>query len=117
MQMGFSIAQYAFNSKSKALIYDSLNKLLQTKRIKLLDVPEIRQQLSQLNKKRTALGQVQIAAPPGKKDDIATVCALLAHVSLMNYPTVNVTRKEPSLFQQLVAKHKKRTEEAAWDGW
>ena len=117
MQMGFSIMQQTFSSKSKALIYDSLNKLLQTKRIKLLDVPEIRQQLSQLNKKRTALGQVQIAAPPGKKDDIATVCALLAHVSLMNYPTVSVTRKEPSLFQQLVAKHKKRTEEATWDGW
>jgi hypothetical protein len=117
MQMGFSIVQHTFSSKSKAAIYDSLNKLLQTRRIKLLDVPEIRQQLSQLNKKRTALGQVQIAAPPGRKDDIATVCAMLAHVSLMNYPTVSVKKAEPSLFQQLVAQNKKKTEELRWDGW
>lgn len=114
-QHGFSIVETQFNARSKAKIYGSLEKMLHSKRIRFLDVPEIRQQLSQLNKKNTALGSVQIAAPPGKKDDIATVCALLAHITMQYHPTILAEKKEPSLYEHLVNQHKRNTKERAWD--
>ncbi len=114
-QHGFAIVETSFNARSKAKIYGSLEKALHAKRIRLLDVPEIRQQLSQLNKKNTALGNVQIAAPPGKKDDVATVVALLAHVALQYVPTILTEKKEPSLFERLVSQTAKKHKERVWD--
>lgn len=114
-EAGFSIIQQQFTSQSKAKIYGSLVQLLKTKRIRLLDIPTIRQQLSQLNQKQTAGGNVHIGAPPGKKDDIATVCALMAHVALKYMPQITVKKQEPTLFQQMVARTKQRKEEAGWD--
>lgn len=117
MRHGFSIVGHDFTGRSKVKIYGSLEQLLKTKKIRLLDVKEIRQQLSQLNKMHTALGNIQIGAPKGKKDDVATVIALLAHIGLEYLPEVRETPKPQSLFQQLVMQHKRRQQEAehAWD--
>lgn len=114
-QHGFSIVETSFNARSKAKIYGSLEKALHAKRIRLLDVPEIRQQLSQLNKKNTALGNVQIAAPPGKKDDVATVVALLAYMALQYVPTILSEKKEPSLFERLSSQIARKHKEGMWD--
>lgn len=111
----FSIIMEQFTSSSKAKIYGSLTQMMKSKRIQFLDIPEIRQQLTQLNQKRTALGNVQIGAPPNKKDDIATVVALLAHVALKYQPQVIVRPKAPTLYQQLVSKNKQKQLEAGWE--
>ena len=37
------------------------------------------QELKQLEKRKTATGHIQIAAPPGKKDDMAMALALAAY--------------------------------------
>lgn len=115
MRHGFTIVGHDFTGRSKAKIYGSLEQLLKTKKIRLLDIAEIRQQLSQLNKVHTALGNVQIGAPKGKKDDIATVIALLAHIGLEYLPQIYEAPKPQSLFQQLVQQHKQKQLEA--EGW
>lgn len=107
-QQGFEIIGQDFTGRSKAKIYGSLEQLLKTQRIRLLDVPEIRQQLSQLNKKNTALGNVQIGAPPGKKDDVATVVALLAHITLQYQPVRREVKRDPTLFEYNVQKIRER---------
>ena len=84
-------------------------------RIRFLDLPVIRQQLSQLNQKQTALGNVQIGAPPGKHDDVATVCALLAHVALKAAPQIVIAPRKVSLFEQLVTQHKKKQIDMGWE--
>lgn len=112
---GFSIIMQQFTSSSKAKIYGSLTQLMKSGRIRFLDLPVIRQQLSQLNQKQTALGNVQIGAPPGKHDDVATVCALLAHVALKAAPQVVIKPREISLFEQLVTQHKKKQIDMGWE--
>lgn len=113
-QHNFAISEVTFSSKSKAKIYNSLEKALHAKRVRFLDIPEIRQQLSQLNKKNTALGTVQIAAPPGKKDDVATVCALLVHMAQQHMPTILVEKKEPTLFERLSGQIQRKNKEDRW---
>lgn len=115
LKHGFVIQGHDFTGRSKAKIYGSLEQLLRTKKLRLLDRPEIRAQLSQLNKVHTALGNVQIAAPKGRKDDVATAVALLAHIGLDYVPQIINKRENQSLFQQLVAQHKQKMKEA--EGW
>lgn len=115
LKHNFSIVGHDFTGRSKAKIYGSLEQLLKTKKIRLLDRSEIRQQLSQLNKVNTALGNVQIAAPKGKKDDVATAVALLAHIGLQYLPQIHETPKPQSLFEELVGQHKRKMKEA--EGW
>lgn len=114
--LGFAIIGHDFTGISKVKIYGSLEQLLRTGRIRLLDQPVIRQQLSQLNKKLTALRNVQIGAPPGKKDDVATVCALGAHMSLQYLPAWIEAKPEKSHFQTVVDSiEHKRTKGDRWD--
>jgi hypothetical protein len=65
-QRQFTIVGEDFTAKSKAKIYGSLEVLVKQKRMKLLDHPEIYDELVRLEKKRTPQGTVQIGAPPGK---------------------------------------------------
>lgn len=112
---GFSIIGHDFTGRSKAKIYGSLEQLLRTKKLRLLDIPEIRQQLSMLNKQHTALGNVQIAAPKNRKDDVATAIALLAHIGLQYLPNVVEPVKELSVYDQIMQKHEQRSRGTRWD--
>lgn len=116
-QQGFSIIGNDFTGQSKAKIYGSLETLLKTQRIRLLAVPEIRQQLSQLNKKQTAGNTVYIGAPPGKKDDIATVVAMMSHLALQHYPSVQSVKPEETVFQREKRKIEQRMKEPRWDSY
>jgi hypothetical protein len=78
----FSIIGEDFTAKSKAKIYGSLEVLIKQKRMRLLDHPEIYDELVRLEKKRTPNGTVQIGAPAGKYDDVAAVIALATYQAI-----------------------------------
>lgn len=111
----FSILGHDFTGRSKAKLYGSLLHLLRTKRIQLLDIPVITSQLTQLQKKLNPMGQISIAAPSGKHDDVASVIALGIHAALQNAPSVLPVRKEPTLFElgvQSIMRKRHQSEEA-----
>lgn len=99
-QHNFTIIGNDFTGKSKAKMYGSLIQLLRTKKIKLLDIPVVYQQLTQLQKKLNAMGGVAIAAPNGKHDDVASVIALGCTAALQAYPTPKPVEKKKTLFQE-----------------
>lgn len=117
LQQGFSILGHDFTGQSKSKIYGSLEQLLKTQRIRLLDRSEIRQQLAMLNKKLTAGGSVQIGAPIGRKDDVATVTALMAHLALQHYPTFIVQKPQESVQAREIRKIKAKQKEPRWDSY
>jgi hypothetical protein len=99
-QHKFSIIGHDFTGKSKAKMYGSLIQLLRTYKIKLLDIPIIYQQLTQLQKKLNAMGGISVAAPPGKHDDVASVIALGCTVALQAYPMPKLVKKSKTLFDE-----------------
>jgi len=86
LRLGFIIEGVPFKASNKAMIYGSLQQLLNQRRIKLLDNSELLKELRQLEKKLTSGGVVQISAPNGQYDDLATVTALCANKCLWLTP-------------------------------
>jgi hypothetical protein len=111
LQRGIALYRLVFSNQSKLGIYGSLLQLLRNQHIELLDVPIIRSQLSQLQKKYTALNQVQISAPPGKHDDVATVVALLAKMTLQLKPSIKVEKKPMTHLEKAIAAKQARERE------
>lgn len=114
-QRNFTIIGNDFTGKSKAKMYGSLIQLLRTSRLKLLDMPVIYQQLTQLQKKLNAMGGVAIAAPHGRHDDVASVIALGCSAALMAYPMPKPIAKVHTMFQEglaCIARRTANTEEA-----
>jgi hypothetical protein len=117
LQLGFSIIGHDFTGKSKAKLYGSLSKALQLKQLKLLDIPVIYQQLVLLQKKLNPMGGVMISAPSGKRDDVATVVALGAGMSLQMLPQFEPkVRREPTLVAMGLAQIKRQQIEARNEG-
>ena len=110
LQHNFAIMGNDFTGKSKAKMYGSLLNLMRTGKVQLLDLPVIHSQLSQLQKKMNALGNVQIAAPQGRHDDVASVIALGTSVALLHMPTIERPKKVPTLFEEgLACIHRKNS--------
>ena len=112
-----------FTGRSKAKILGSLQQLLNTKRLKLLD-PRVNrhadaqaQQLRGLERKLTANGTVQIAAPQGRKDDLAMVLALACYKAIWQLASgpVEEVEKPPTVHERCLATIEKRKREAAGD--
>lgn len=116
LQHNLSIIGNDFTGKSKAKMYGSLLHLLRTDKIQLLDLPIIYQQLTQLQKKLNPMGSVQIAAPPGRHDDVASVIALGATVALMHLPSISAPPKAKTLYQEGMECIRRRQKQAveAW---
>lgn len=103
MRRGFIIEGVPFKATNKAMIYGSLQQLLNQRRIKLLDHSETLKELRQLERKLSGGGVVQIAAPQGCYDDLATVVALCANKCLWLAPTPKEEpKKEPSVHERIV---------------
>lgn len=117
MQHNFTITGHDFTGRAKAKLYGSLLHLLRTKKIKLLDIPVVTTQLTQLQKKLNPMGQISIAAPAGKHDDVASVIALGTLVALQNRPNYKPPAKTPTLFEiGLAAITRRRTQsEEVWN--
>jgi hypothetical protein len=116
-QRNFTIIGHDFTGKSKAKMYGSLIQLLRTQKLKLLDIPVIYQQLTQLQKKLNAMGGVSIAAPPGKHDDVASVIALGCTVAMQAYPVAKPVSRTRTLFEDgldCIRRKQAAAQEEAW---
>lgn len=116
-QHRFTIIGNDFTGKSKAKMYGSVVQLLRTGKLKLLDLPIIYQQLTQLQKKLNAMGGVSIAAPNGKHDDVASVVALGCTVALQAFPVAKPITKQKTLFDEGVDCIRRRAASADQDMW
>lgn len=87
LNMGFTIIGVDFTGSSKSKIYGSFRMLVNQRRIRLLDNASLYSQLVAIEKKSTPQGNVQISAPPGKKDDAAAATALAVHQCLWLLPS------------------------------
>lgn len=98
---GFSIEGQDFTGRSKQKIFGSLQQLLNQKRIRLLDKPEMLQELASLERKHLPTGGVQISAPRGRHDDQAAVLALAAYKAVWLLPLVKKVEEDrpPTLFE------------------
>ncbi len=116
MRKGFNIVGNDFTSKSKQKMYGSLKNLFRINKIRLLDKPIIYQQLTRLQRKLTPMGSVQISAPSGAHDDVASVIALGAECAIQLYPTKMVDKVEPSQWDICLAdiKRKSKGRDGGW---
>lgn len=108
---GFQLEKVHFTGGTKAAMYGSLQQLINTKRLQLLDHKEQYKELVQLEKTLTTGGTVKIAAPSGKHDDIATVVALCAHNCLLMIPDLPQQKidRPPTPFEQIQAQIKRKS--------
>jgi hypothetical protein len=82
LDRNFVINGYDFTGKSKGQITGSFKVLVNQARLRLLDNEAVIDQLKQLQRRVLQSGNVQIAAPPGKHDDLAMVLILAARIVL-----------------------------------
>ena len=90
-QFGFALEEVHFSATSKAEIYANLQQVLNQGRLHLLDHDETINELKSIEKRNTQGGGVQIGAPDGKYDDMATVIALAVHEAVWMLP-----KKDPT---------------------
>ncbi len=95
LEYGFALEGVTFTNMSKAGIYGNLQQLLNQKRLLLLDEAISLRELRSLEKKMTQGGIVQIGAPTGGHDDLATVIALSADKAVWMLP--QEAKPEPKL--------------------
>lgn len=119
-QNGFSIQEVTFSSASKAEIYGNLQALLNQGRLRLLDDAETLNELKMIEKKLSPGGSVQIQAPDGKHDDMATVIAIAAKEAVWLMPKEEVEEKKPPTMierhiQQEAEKRRRIIASSEWD--
>jgi hypothetical protein len=84
-ERGFEIFPVKFTSKSKAELYGNLQQLFLQKRIRLVDDYELIRELKSLERTLTSGGAIQISAPPGQHDDMATVLVIAAAQAMWDF--------------------------------
>ena len=108
LQRGLSLEPTTFTASSKAAIFGSLQQLVGQKRLHLLDHGETLHELSMLERRLSANGLVQIRAPEGQHDDLATVVALVCYKSLWLMPLAQEEATEPTAFDRCQAQIARR---------
>lgn len=113
------LSEVAFTGGNKATIYGDLQQLLHQGRLRLLDDYETTKELKTLERKLTGGGAMQISAPAGLHDDMATVLAIAVHKAMwFNAPPIEENvQKEPTIFELCMATIKKEQNETkeSWD--
>lgn len=100
-EMGVSLQEFKFTGTAKSSLYGNLQQLVNQRRIRFVDYPELLKELKSLERRLTHGGLVRVAAPEGMFDDLATVCALVAHgVTWMLPMQVPPPDPEPTLHQR-----------------
>jgi hypothetical protein len=119
--LGFTIEGVDFTGRSKQKIFGSLQQLLNQKRLRLLDKPEMLQELAALERRYLPNGGVQISAPRGRHDDQAAVLAIATFKAVWLLPMKRQAddNKTPTLFEQGRAslQRKRAFAGAGWDDW
>jgi len=106
LQRNIYLENVDYTGRSKAKIVGSLQQLVNTKRIKLLD-PRLNthaatqmEQLRQLERRLTAQGNVQISAPGNKHDDMAMVLSLACYKAVWQLATPAEQTEKPKTHVQ-----------------
>src|SRR3990167_3562286 len=94
LQRGLSLEPTTFTASSKAAIFGTLQ---------LLDHGETLHELGMLERHLSHNGLVQIRAPEGQPDDLATVIALVCHKCLWLMPLPQEVEREPTVFERCQA--------------
>lgn len=106
LDMDLMVVGEDFTSKSKPKILNTLQQIINQQKLITLDdtlSPEakvLNQELIQLERTQTGMGNMKIAAPNGKHDDMAMVMALACYKTIRTSPSVTeeVVYQEPSIF-------------------
>lgn len=116
---GFAIESMSFTGINKGSIYANLQALVNQQRIVLLDHPEALKELRSLERKLTKTGVIQIAAPVGQYDDIASAIALATHKTAWMLPALEkAPAREPSHQERIEAQiARKRTQNLGSEVW
>jgi len=88
IKKGFSIVGHDFTGVSKSKITGSFKMVLDQDRVRLLDHELQKDQLFKLQKQVLQSGQIRIAAPPGKHDDLAMVLMLASRIVMWLFTTL-----------------------------
>lgn len=120
LQQGLALREITFSGRSKAAIYGSLQQLLNTRRLRLLDHAETLRELLLIERENLQAGTVRIAAPRGEHDDMATVVALAAHGAIWLLPATEAAKPEPEsfhtqAFKQVEMKRRHVAHAGDWD--
>lgn len=118
---GIFIEGVAFRATNKASIYGSLVQLLHQQRMQLVDDEELVRELKALERKLSSTGVVQIGAPQGLHDDLATVTALAAYKCLFYLPDApkaqDESQKEKSVREVIHEQIQRNRVESQLSGW
>lgn len=79
---GMALYPVAFTMKSKAELFGNLQQLFLQRKIRLLDDFETIKEVKSLERRLTEGGSVQIAAPPGRHDDMAAVLVIASNQAM-----------------------------------
>lgn len=118
IDLDMSIGGVDFTAKSKAKIFGNLQQLTNQQKLELLDpdlnevADEMVRELVMLERRLTHTGGVQISAPEGKHDDLASVLALAAFKAMWHHPTEveeDQSLREPTLFERCMQTVQRRT--------
>jgi hypothetical protein len=115
-----SMIEVPFTSKSKSQMYANLQSLFLQGRIRLLDNYEMAKELRQLERVLTQQGQVQISAPQGLHDDLATAVCLMAAQAINLAPMKAAQKsqfKEPTVHERILAQIARKNQEARISTW
>lgn len=117
LDYGMIIEGIDFTAKSKSRIFGSLLQQVNQGKLVLLD-PELSEpaatllmELSQLERRISPNGSVQISAPMGKHDDMPAVLALASYKTHWQPPSVVAVTssvKEPTIFERCMATVRRR---------
>lgn len=106
---GFAMESIPFTGVSKGSIYANLQMLVNQRRIKLLDHAEAYKELRSLERTLTRTGVIQISAPAGQHDDVATSIALAAHKTAWMLPKIEkAPYQEPTHHERIQAQIEKK---------
>lgn len=84
---GFALESIPFTGVNKGSIYANLQMLVNQQRIHLLDHAEAYKELRSLERNLTRTGVIQISAPTGQHDDVASAIALACHKTSWMLPS------------------------------
>jgi hypothetical protein len=107
------IVGVVFTARSKAQLYGNLQQLFLQKRIRLLDDYETVRELKSLERTVAQGGSVQIGAPPGLHDDLASVVCLASAQTMWDHERVGgePEAKDDSIHQRCMAQVQRK-----WEG-
>jgi hypothetical protein len=120
-ERGFALFPVPFTAKSKSELYGNLQGLFLQRKIRLLDDYETIKEVKSLERKLTEGGSVQIAAPSGQHDDMATVLVIAVSQAMYDLgqgtETAAAGPKKDPIVQQIEEQIRKRWEmQQTWEG-